>query len=118
MDHLFQIGAIALIIGGAILVSSIFRNEMTLSYLSIAVSVCVFGISFITPSAMTFAMKEFETQAGTASAFLGVMQFTIAALFSVIVNMAYGHSIFLIGLLATITGLLALYSKIRCNYER
>lgn len=94
MTRLLQIGAVALIIGGVILISSIFRNEMTLTYLSIAVIACVFGISFITPSAITFAMKEFETQAGTASACLGVMQFTIAALFSVIVNMAYGHSIF------------------------
>lgn len=107
MTRLLQVGAIALIIGGAILISSIFRNEMTLSYLSIAVIVCVFGISFVIPSAITFAMTEFETQAGSASACLGVMQFMIAALFSAIVNMAYGHSIVLIGLLATITGLLA-----------
>lgn len=107
MSRLLETGAIILMIGGVILLISFSINKIFLSYISIAVIACVIGISFITPSAVTFAMAEFENQAGSASACLGVMQFTIAALLSAVVNIAFGHSIILIGLLAIMTGLFA-----------
>ena len=109
MSRLLEIGAITLIIGGIILLIIFLMGKISLVYLSIAVIVCVIGISFITPSAVTFAMTEFENQAGSASACLGVMQFSVAALFSAVVNIAFGYSIILIGLLAIITGLLAYF---------
>ena len=109
MSRLLEIGAITLIIGGVILLISFLMGKISLLSLSIAVIVCVIGISFVTPCAVTFAMAEFENQAGSASACLGVMQFTIAALLSAVVNIAFGYSIMLIGLLAIMTGLPAYF---------
>lgn len=109
MSRLLEIGAITLISGGVILFISFLIGAISLLYLSIAVIVCVIGISFVTPSAVTFAMADFEKQAGSAAACLGVLQFTIAALFSAVVNIFFGYSIMLIGLLAIIAGLLAYF---------
>lgn len=111
MARLLQVGGVALLIGGLILMSSVHKNEIDLLHLSIGVVICVAGISFVVPSAITFAMTEFAAQAGSASACLGVMQFAIAALFGAIISMSHEQGIFLIGLLAATTGFLALYSK-------
>ncbi len=117
MVRLLGLGAIALFISGMILFLSFVTSSVSLLSLSRAVIVCVIGISFVTPSAVTFAMSEFENQAGSASACLGVMQFTIAALLSAVVSMMLSYSIILIGLLAILTGLFAYFIYKRVNLK-
>lgn len=113
MSRLLSMGSIAIIFGGVILILNFLFGSVSLLSLSIAVIVCVIGISFVTPCAVTYAMADFEKQAGAASACLGVLQFTIAALFSAVVNIAFVYCIVLIGLLALMTGILAYLKPIQ-----
>lgn len=111
MQKLLSFGGILITVGGFILTITNLTGDISLIYLLIAVLFCVLGISILTPGAVTLAMTPFETQAGTASACLGVMQFAIAAIFSAIVSLAFEYNLIIIGSLAMVTGISACFSK-------
>lgn len=107
MQKLLSVGGMLITAGGFILIITNLTGVISLLYLLIAVLFCVLGISILTPGAVTLAMTPFETQAGAASACLGVMQFAIAAIFSAIVSLEFEYNLIIIGSLAIMTGLSA-----------
>ena len=109
MHSLMRVGVLIILFGGFTLFIVGFVNQLVLGYLAVAVIMCVIGISFVTPSAITIAMREFDKSAGTASACLGVMQFSIAGVLSALVSVYFEYSVLIIAMLAIVTSIYSIY---------
>jgi DHA1 family bicyclomycin/chloramphenicol resistance-like MFS transporter len=106
--RLFTYGAIGLATGSVALLVVIAAHALGL----FAVLACMFIVlssnGFVTPNAMALALNDFPQAAGSASALLGVMQFSIGAVAAPLVGVAGPHSDLPMGIAMAFCGVSAL----------
>jgi DHA1 family bicyclomycin/chloramphenicol resistance-like MFS transporter len=86
--RLFTVGAVALAAGSIGLLIVVAGHVLGLFGLLACMFVVVSANGFITPNAMALALNDFPHTAGSASALLGVLQFSIGAVAAPLVGLA------------------------------
>lgn len=102
------IGLLLLVSGGVVL-SVVILLEAGLIPLLVALFLTVSSIGFINPSGVSLAMKSQGSHAGSASALLGLVQFSIGGVMAPLVGIGGGASALPMGLIILLSSAAALF---------